>query len=103
MKNKFEDSMNQVILERIFAGNMEEFKDYLTLPAPLQRRTFLTLMSSQKASVFLESVLMHYSEATKTPLLLSKGEYYKLIALMSKEEIDTEIVQKIELIFNILR
>ena len=103
MKNKFEDSMNQVILERIFAGNMEEFKDYLTLPAPLQRRTFLTLMSSQKASVFLDSVLMHYSEATKTPLLLSKGEYYKLIALMSKEEIDTEIVQKIELIFNILR
>jgi len=52
---------------------------------------------------FLDKVFRHYFKQQKQPIsLMSKSNYYELAALAQPEELDQEIVEKLEIILSVL-
>jgi hypothetical protein len=55
----------------------------------------------QKASEQLERVLTEYYRSQHRPIELSKGDYATLVGFMDSEEIDQEVIEKLDLIYQI--
>jgi len=100
---KLETSINAQILEFLFDNDEKSFNDYLTLPKSLKKTTFNALSRNKKMSLFLERVFESFSKQNDQPILLNKGEYYKLIEFIEPDNIDSEIIEKLDLIIKYLK
>ena len=59
--------------------------------------------SNEPASKWLELVMQEFYKRLNLPQDFYKTHYYQLISLMKKEDIDTEITVKLDLIYDLLR
>jgi ABC-type cobalamin/Fe3+-siderophores transport system ATPase subunit len=82
----------------IFDKDKLAFNDYLAQPDALKIRTFKTLSANKKMSQFLENVFYRVRNEKNEALILTKGNFYELINFLEVEEIETEIVDKLNLI-----
>jgi len=90
----FTETINEILLEKIFYGDADQLAEYLKASARLKR----TLLKSQKMSQFAESVFKRYSEKYNQPVLLTKGEFYRLVPYCPVDEIPKEVHEKLDLL-----
>ena len=53
-------------------------------------------------SKFAEEVFRVYAEESRTPILLNKGEFYKILDAVPADQISNEVDEKLNLILTIL-
>ena len=102
IRSSTEAAINQAILEEILDNNLKALDEYNKAPIELQSLIFKNLLSNKKASQFLEVCFRHISERFKCPILLNKGDYYKLIPLINPEDVDLEIKEKLDYLLEYL-
>ena len=54
------------------------------------------MLRSVKMSEFAEEVFRRYAEKMNQPLLLTKGEFYRLVPFCSALEIPQEVTEKLD-------
>ena len=53
-------------------------------------------------SKFAEIVFRKFSEKQNQPILLTKGEFYRLIEFVKPEDLPEEVVEKLDMIVSLL-
>ncbi len=96
--DSFEKIWNDFVYEHIFNKRQQAYESYMKLDGPLQEYQFEQLLTNKKASHFLEQYFEFLAKQTNTPILLRKGNFYKLIDCLEIENIDGEIKEKLDLI-----
>ena len=91
------------ILEFIFDKDKPAFDEYSIQPEALKTRTFKTLSSNKKMSQFLENVFYRVKTTKNEALILTKGNFYELISFIEVNEIEPEIVDKLNLVQQYLK
>ena len=99
---RFLQIMDSVMLRFIFNNQTQVLSDYKQLSPALKENYWLNTTANIKLSAFAEDVFETYSKATEQPILLNKGNYYKMIPYMAKEKIAVEITQVLDLVAIIL-
>jgi hypothetical protein len=94
----FVDVINEVLLETVFNGDTDQLKEYQKASAGLKR----TLLRSIKMSQFTEKVFYVYAKKYSQPVLLNKGEFYKLIPFCTVDEIPKEVHEKLDVLVEYL-
>ena len=91
-------AINEVLAEMVFDANAEKVQSYYQIPAEL-RENFL---AHTKMSLFAERVFRRFAALSNSPILLNKGDFFKLIRMLKREEVPSEVVQRLDAIFDIL-
>ena len=76
---------------------MEEALDD-ALPGAARRDTEDSFWNDEKASEYMEKIFKYYFQKQSIPVTLSKNKYYELIDFLKLEEIDKEMIEKLDLI-----
>jgi len=76
---------------------MEEALDD-ALPGAARRDTEDSFWNDEKASEYMEKIFKYYFQKQSIPVTLSKNKYYELIDFIKLEEIDKEMIEKLDLI-----
>ena len=79
------------LLETVFAGDRQQLAEYKKASASLQK----TLLKNLKMSEFAEGVFEAFAKRQNQPVLLRKGEYYRMIECLSPEEIPEEVTHNL--------
>jgi predicted translin family RNA/ssDNA-binding protein len=82
--------------------NHEALQGYLQISGELKRELFKSFLTNRKASLFLESCFKNISEKFRLPLLLNKGNYYELIQFINPKDIEPEVKEKLDYLFQYL-
>jgi ABC-type dipeptide/oligopeptide/nickel transport system ATPase subunit len=90
----FRETVNEILLEDIFKGDRAQFDEYDKL-GPRLKRTFLKTI---KMSAFAEKVFKLYAERYSRPVLLNKGEFYRLVPFCPVSEISEEVPEKLDML-----
>jgi ABC-type branched-subunit amino acid transport system ATPase component len=90
----FRNVIDQCLLDDVFDGDKRQLEEYHKVSLGLKR----TLLKSVKMSEFAEKVFEKFSKDHKQPILLNKGEFYKLVQFVSPADISEEIKEKLDLI-----
>lgn len=91
------------ILEFIFEKDKPAFDEYSMQPEALKTRTFKTLSANKKMSQFLENVFYRVKTEKNEALILTKGNFYELVNFIDVNEIENEIVDKLNLVQQYLK
>jgi ABC-type multidrug transport system ATPase subunit len=94
----FEEAVSEILLESVFNNDKNQLAEYHHASAGLKR----TLLKSIKMSHFAGNVFLRFSEKARGPLLLKKGQFYRLVPYCAKEEISPEVTQKLDIIVKTL-
>ncbi|MFN3380723.1 MAG: ATP-binding protein [Runella zeae] len=86
---------NELILP-VLNNNKRALDDFLQLPLSLQNVQFQNLSTTKKLSELLENTFSALAKETSERILLTKGDFYKLISFV--EEIPQEIKEKLDLL-----
>jgi len=92
-------AIDEVLSEMVFDGNTEKVQSYYQIPIEL-RENFL---AHTKMSLFAERVFRRFADMAHQPILLNKGEYFQLIRQLKREDVPTEVVQRLDAIFDVLQ
>ena len=95
---KFKEVMDGFLLTEVFNGDQEQLFEYYNASAGLKR----TLMKSVKMSDFAEKVFDKFAAIHKQPILLNKGNFYKLIDYCPRKELPDEIHEKLDILVRFL-
>jgi hypothetical protein len=90
----FKQSVDDVLLSAVFNNSNEVLEDYHRGSKDVKR----FMLRSTKMSGFAEEVFRRYAEKMNQPLLLAKGELYRLVPLCPADEIPPEISEKLDLL-----
>jgi ABC-type cobalamin/Fe3+-siderophores transport system ATPase subunit len=90
----FRKTIDETLLERKFGGNKDAMAEYYKASIEIQRM----ILSDFKMSEFAEEVFRRYAEKTSQPMLLTKGELYRLVPFCKAHEIPQEVTEKLDLI-----
>lgn len=71
------------------------------VPPAAQKSKIHSFWFDTKMSAFIEKILKIYFEELKIPITLRKSNYYELIQFINPKEIDTEITEKLDAIYNL--
>jgi energy-coupling factor transporter ATP-binding protein EcfA2 len=99
----FKQALNKTILADILNNDNQAYTAYLKLDKALQKQTFINNASNKKLSLFLDNVLHQFARLVHEPLLLNKGQYYELIKFLPKQTVDSEVIDKLDLLVKYLR
>lgn len=94
----FSEIVDKCLLEEVFGNDIQQLKEYHAASTGLKR----TLLKSVKMSAFAEKVFKIYAENTKQPVMLNKGQFYKLVQYVPEAELSSEITEKLDLLVKIL-
>lgn len=95
----FRHTVDQCLLSMVFSDDTQQLEEFHKASSGLKR----TLLKSVKMSEFAETVFGEFARQQKQPVLLNKGEFYKLIDLISPEEIVVEVREKLDLLVKYLK
>jgi len=90
--------IEQRLLMDVFSGDGEQLKEYYKASKSLRR----TLLRNLKMSRFTEQVFMEFARKQNEPVLLNKGEFYRLIEFTPKDDIPKEVSEKLDLLVKYL-
>jgi len=86
------------LLADVFSGRESDLDGFLQANLNLQ----IMLLTNTKMSAFAERVFAELAEATGEPLLLSKGEFHKLVEVLEPGDIPDEVREKLDLLHEYL-
>jgi hypothetical protein len=89
---KFSAIIDEFLLRDVFHGDRHQLDEFHRVSTGLQR----TLLQSVKMSRFAMDVFKKFADDERQPLLLNKGELYKLVEFCPVEEISPEVVEKLD-------
>jgi predicted ATPase len=93
-------SIQTQLLLPVLNNDKTALQDFLQLPESLQNVQFQNLASTKKLSELLENVFQQLAKEEKTPILLSKSNFYRLIDFV--EIMPQEIKEKLDLMLQYL-
>ncbi len=94
MAQDFRVATDQCLLNSVFDGDQQQLKEYHNASAGLQK----TLLKGVKMSQFSEKVFTTFAEQHRQPVMLNKGEFYKLVKFVDAADVPAEVTEKLELI-----
>jgi hypothetical protein len=59
--------------------------------------------NNEKTGDWAENVFREFSLRTKQPMVMRKGNFHELIYLMNQEEVDPEITEKLNAIYDLIK
>lgn len=92
----FQSIYENEFLLPIFNNNKKALAEFSALPENLQEVQFENFSSSKKVSTLLENTFSEFGLQTNSKILLSKGNYFRLIA--HTESIPREMSEKLDLV-----
>lgn len=96
MQQQPADLFNDIsILKQIINDNIP--------PIALKERDHKWWKTTKMSDDFLDIVFKEYFKKLRVPNLINKGSYYKLALLARKEELDSEIKDKLDFIYDVLK
>jgi ABC-type branched-subunit amino acid transport system ATPase component len=95
--------LDQLILELVFDGQPADFENYLTANSSTQSTIWRAQTQAKKLSSLAEEFFRQLAEATCLPMLLRKGDLYRLIERQDPAEIDPEVSLKLDAIQRLLQ
>jgi Fe-S cluster assembly ATPase SufC len=95
----FEDTLTEVLLEVVFYNDVNQLNEYKMASSGLKR----TLLKSIKMSGFAEKVFGRFADKSRQPVLLTKGDYYRLIPFCPEKEIPAEVKEKLDCLVKYLK
>lgn len=98
----FKQALDSAMLEMVFNNNQQELIDFHALTPALKNSFWIRTTNNIKLSLFFEQVLIKYSELSGLPIPINKGHFYELIKYLPKEQVDTEIINVLNLIVEYL-
>lgn len=90
--------IEQRLLADVFSGDGEQLKEYYNASKSLRR----TLLRNLKMSRFAEQVFVEFARKQNEPVLLNKGEFYRLIEFTPRDDIPKEVSEKLDLLVKYL-
>jgi hypothetical protein len=96
--NVFSQSLDEILLSKVFGNSAEVLEQYHKGSKDLKR----FMLKNIKMSLFAEETFNCYAEKMKQPILLSKGEFYRLVTFCVVEEIPNEVSEKLDLLVKYL-
>ncbi len=93
----FKKIVDTCLVENVFGNDEQQLQEFHKASQGLKR----TLLKSTKMSYFAEDVFKKFAEQHKQPVLLNKGEFYKLVKYLSTED-TTEIREKLDVLVKYL-
>ncbi|NTU95607.1 MAG: ATP-binding protein [Bacteroidales bacterium] len=96
--DSFRDVVDDCLLLDVFNNDKKQLEEFHNASAGLRR----TLLKSVKMSGFAETVFKKFAEKHKQPVMLNKGEFYKLIEYLEKDEIPDEVTEKLNMLVSCL-
>jgi ABC-type multidrug transport system ATPase subunit len=100
---EIEASLSELILERVFAGVVEDYAAYRDVPATAARLIWEARTERIKLSDFAESFFRLLSQRTGGPMLLTKGEFHLLIPLVEPASIPAEVTAVLDSLERLFR
>jgi Fe-S cluster assembly ATPase SufC len=94
----FKETVDSILLEDVFKGDRAQMEEYHKLGPGLKR----TLLKTIKMSQFAEKVFKLYAETYSQPVLLNKGEFYRLVPFCPVDEIPAEVSEKLNILVRYL-
>ena len=88
------------ILLKLLNNDRQALADFINLPNSIQVAQFGVLNRTSKMSLMLEETLDSFAFKTKSPLILRKGDFYKLVDY--NLTLPLEVNEKLDLIFEFL-
>ena len=95
-------TLDQLILDQIFDGNIADFNNYSQANPSMQNTLWRAQTQTQKLSLFAEEFFRRIAEATGTRILLRKNDLYRLIERLDPASIDPEVAAKLDAILKLL-
>ncbi|MDR0668848.1 MAG: AAA family ATPase [Treponema sp.] len=90
----FDRSLREVLLSSVFNGSSEILEQYYRGSRDVKR----FMLRNVKMSEIAETAFRLYAEKMDQPMLLTKGEFYRLVAFCPRETIPGEVTEKLDLI-----
>lgn len=87
-----------VLAEMLFDGDIGRVGDYFAATATIRAK----LLADVKMSKFAENVFVVVASETDSAVLMNKGEYYRLVSLLPQESVPKEIVDRLDLLVQML-
>jgi predicted ATPase len=92
--NIFKRSLDEVLLSTVFDNSNEVLDQYHKGSKDVKR----FMLRNTKMSEFAEEVFRRYTEKTGQPMMLTKGEFYRLVPFCPAEEIPQEVSEKLDML-----
>ncbi len=89
----FKEAIDEQLLNNVFSGDQKQLEEFHNASAGLKR----TLLKQIKMSDFAEKVFKDFSVKTKQPIILNKGEFFKLVEFMPLDD-TTEVKEKLDIL-----
>jgi hypothetical protein len=90
----FVQALNETLLQKVFDANDEILAQYHKATKDVKR----FMLRSAKMSEFAEEAFRRYAEKMDQPMLLAKGEFYRLVSFCPAEEIPKEVTEKLDML-----
>jgi AAA15 family ATPase/GTPase len=90
----FSQSLDEILLTKVFGNSAEVLEQYHKGTKDVKR----FMLRNIKMSEFAEETFRRYAEKMNQPILLSKGEFYRLVTFCPVEEIPNEVSEKLGLL-----
>lgn len=84
--------LDQVLLEHVFRNKKTRLDEFFKAGPGIQSQ----LLEKEKMSLIAEKFFKQFAEKIGQPILLNKGEFYRLIEYLPVEEIDPDITVKLD-------
>lgn len=88
-----------LLLERVFDGDKATFSEYRSSSSALKRQ----FLSKHKMSSLIEEILEKVALESKSPILMRKGGFHRLIFLAKPQEIAPEVTEKLDALVRIFQ
>ncbi len=100
---EIEDTLADLITQRVFAGSAKDFQAFLQSPPEPARLIWEARTERLKLSDFAEEFFRRLATRTATQLLLTKGELHRLIDFIQPDSIPPEVHEKLTLLEELFR
>ena len=94
LSQSFCEIVDNCLLDDFFSGNKDQLEEFKKASVGIKRR----ILENTKMSLFAEKVFTKFAEKVKQPVLLNKGDFYRMIELVNPSDIPEEIKEKLDLI-----
>jgi AAA15 family ATPase/GTPase len=94
----FIQSLDEILLSMVFENKSEVLEQYHKGSRDVKR----FMLRNIKMSDFAEETFRHYADKMKQPMLLSKGEFYRLVPFCPTEDILNEVSEKLDILVTYL-
>lgn len=93
--------LSKLISEKIFDDNLEDFDAWKSAPSSASRIVWEAKTERIKLSTFAEEFFRRLAVSIGNPMLLTKGELHRLVAIVDPLSISKEVIEKLDLLANI--